>query len=548
MLSLSRTARAPHSFYQVFPKSDSANKTAIRLSCLILASCSLLAGCGGDVTANDPTVVSTDKGTVKGVQTATVRQFLGIPYAAPPTGSLRWKATQPATAWSSPRDASIFAPHCAQSASPFGIASSSEDCLYLNVYTPTTAGPFPVMFWIHGGALLTGEGDDYDPRALVAQGVVVVTINYRLGPLGFLSHPALTAEGGGASGNYGLMDQQAAMQWVKTNISAFGGDPANVTIFGESAGGLSTHSQIVSPLAAGLFHKAIVESGSYSLTPPTLAVAEGWGMNFANGAGCPDQSATCLRGLTVATVIANATALQAAGSTLPTVDGKVLTKTFADAFTSGSFNKVPIMEGTNQHEYSLLSADTIDIALGHAIGAGDYPTQVNALFGAALGAAVQASYPLTATQTPAQTLDNVLTDAVFTCNARKAAKLISAQGVTVYAYEFADANAPMVFVLPPRPEGYGAYHAAEIQYIFPGNQTIYFGAPFTASQTDLSAKMVGFWTTFAKTSNPNAAASTAVWPAYSAANDTYLSLTPGAIATTTQIAAAHKCSFWTPGF
>jgi para-nitrobenzyl esterase len=507
----------------------------------------VLTACGGDDDNSSPTV-ATDKGLVIGVRTDTMFSYRGIPYAAPPVGTLRWKAPQPATAWSAPRDASVFAPHCAQPASSFGIASSSEDCLYLNVYTPKTTGPYPVMFWIHGGALLTGESDDYDARALVAQGVVVVTINYRLGPLGFLSHPALTAEGGGASGDYGLMDQQAALQWVKTNIAGFGGDPANVTIFGESAGGLSTHSQIVSPLAAGLFHKAIVESGSYSLTPPTLAVAEGWGQAFATGAGCATQTAACLRGLSVATVMANATALQVAGSTLPTVEGRVLTKTFVDAFTSGTFNKVPMIEGTNQHEYSLLSAVTIDIALGHAITASDYPTQVNALFGATLGAAVQATYPLTASLTPAQTLDNVLTDAVFSCNARKAAKLISAQGVTLYAYEFADANAPMVFVLPPRPEGYGAYHAAEIQYVFPGNQTIYFGAPFTAAQTDLSSKMVSFWTTFARTGNPNAAGGNPTWPAYTAANDTYLALAPGAIATTTQISAQHKCAtFWTPG-
>ena len=506
-----------------------------------------LTACGGGDDNNSPSV-STDKGVVVGVQTETLLSYRGIPYSAPPVGALRWTAPQPATAWTPPRDASMFAPHCAQAASSFGVASSSEDCLYLNVYTPKTSGPFPVMFWIHGGALLTGEGDDYDARALVAQGVVVVTINYRLGPLGFLSHPALTAEGGGASGNYGLLDQQAALQWVKTNIAGFGGDPANVTIFGESAGGLSTHSQIVSPLAAGLFQKAIVESGSYSLTPPTLAVAEGWGQNFATGAGCTGQTTACLRGLSVATIIANATALQAAGSTLPTVDGKVLTKTFADAFASGTFNKVPMIEGTNQHEYSLLSAVTVDTVLGHAIGASDYPTQINALFGPALGGAVQAAYPLTMAQTPAQTFDNVLTDAVFTCNARKAAKLISAQGVTLYAYEFADANAPMVFVLPPRPEGYGAYHAAEIQYVFPGNQTIYFGAPFTAAQSDLSARMVSFWTTFAKTGNPNATGSGAAWPAYTAANDTYLTLAPGAIATTTQISAQHNCTtFWTPG-
>ncbi len=277
-------------------------------------------------------------------------------------------------------------------------------------------------------------------------------------------------------------------------------------------------------------------------------MAEGWGQAFATGAGCSAQTAACLRGLSVAAITANASALQVTGSTLPTVDGKVLTKTFVDAFTSGTFNKVPMIEGTNQHEYSLLSAVTIDIALGHAITASDYPTQVNALFGPTLGAAVQASYPLTASLTPAQTLDNVLTDAVFSCNARKAAKLISAQGVNLYAYEFADANAPMVFVLPPRPEGYGAYHAAEIQYVFPGNQTIYFGAPFTAAQTDLSNTMLSYWTTFAKTGNPNPAGANPTWPAYTATNDTYLTLAPGAVATTTQISTQHKCAtFWTPG-
>jgi para-nitrobenzyl esterase len=514
---------------------------------LVLSSAVVLTACGGSNDSSPP-IVTTDKGAVVGVDTGTLFAYKGIPYATPPVGALRWMPPQPAAAWTTARDASNFAPHCAQGASSFGVASTSEDCLYLNVYRPKGAGPFPVMFWIHGGALLTGEGDDYDTRALVAQGVAVVTINYRLGPLGFLSHPALTAEGGGASGNYGLMDQQAALQWVKRNIAAFGGDPANVTIFGESAGGLSTHSQIVSPLAAGLFQKAIVESGSYSLAPPTLAVAEGWGQNFATGAGCASQTAACLRGLSVATILANAAALQVQGSTLPTVDGKVLTQTFAAAFASGTFNKVPMIEGTNHHEYSLLSAVTVDIALGHAIGASDYPTQIDALFGATFGAAVQATYPLNSAETPAQTFDDVLTDSVFTCNAREAAQLITAQGVTLYAYEFADANAPMVFVLPPRPEGYGAYHAGELQYVFPGNQTIYFGAPFTAAQTDLSNKMIGFWATFAKTGNPNPAGSAAVWPAYTAANDTYLSLAPGAIATTTQISADHKCTtFWTPG-
>jgi para-nitrobenzyl esterase len=526
------------------------NASAMAAALLAFSLPFTLAGCGGDDDNPPANVVATDKGVVQGTSSNGVARYLGIPYAAPPVGALRWQAPVAASAWTNLRDASAFAPHCAQIAGPFGTASTSEDCLYLNVYTPSSGpGPFPVMVWIHGGALVTGESDDYDPTALVAKGVAVVTLNYRLGPLGFLSHPALSAEAGagGTSGNYGLMDQQAALRWVKTNIGAFGGDPANVTVFGESAGGLSTFSQIASPLAAGLFQKAIVESGSYNLTPPNLATAQTWGTNFATGAGCTDQSAACLRALPVATILANAAALQVSGSTAPTVDGKVLTMTLADAFSSGNFNKVSVLAGTNQHEYSLLSAVTIDVALGHQVTAAEYPAEVNGIFGATLGTAVQALYPLSATLTPAQTLDDALTDGIFSCNNRKAAKLLSAAGVTVYAYEFADANAPMVFNIPPRPEGYGAYHAAEIQYVFPGAKTIYFGAPFTAAQTDLSNQMVGFWSQFAKVGNPNASGST-TWPAYTAANDTYLTLAPSAIAPTTQVSTEHNCStFWTPG-
>jgi para-nitrobenzyl esterase len=511
----------------------------------IAAAASLLAGCGGSDDSDPNRVTLAGKGTLVGASTDVMRKWLGIPYAAPPVGSLRWKAPQPAANFGE-RDAGKFAPHCAQPASPFGQASSSEDCLYLNVYAPASGGGFPVMVWIHGGALLTGEGDDYDPTALVKQGVAVVTLNYRLGPLGFLAHPALTGEGGGSSGNYGLMDQQAAIKWVKDNIASFGGDPANITIFGESAGGLSTHSQIASPLAAGLFQKAIVESGSYNIATPTLAAGETQGQSFATKAGCTDQSAACLRNLPVATIVANSSAIQFTGTTLPVVDGKVLPLSLSDAFTSGKFNKVPVIEGTNQHEYSLLSAVTVDVALGHPITATDYPTQVNATFGATVGAAVQQAYPPASAPSPAWAYDNALTDAVFACNGRSIAKKLTANGATVYAYEFADANAPMVFAIPPRTEGYGAYHAAEIQYVWPTQQKIYSGAPFTAAQTDLSNRMVGFWTQFAKTGNPNASGST--WPAYTAANDAYLTLAPGAIAVNTAFSAQHKCSsFWTPG-
>ncbi|MFT3812167.1 MAG: carboxylesterase/lipase family protein [Acidovorax sp.] len=510
-----------------------------------LLACALTA-CGGS--GGDANTIATDKGVVTGKETAGYRQFLGIPYAAAPTGALRWQPPQPAAAWSGARDATRFAPHCAQLAAqpagPYGTASTAEDCLYLNVYTPKTGkGPFPVMFWIHGGSLMNGEGDDYDPTALVGQGVAVVTINYRLGALGFLTHPALSAEQGGASGNYGLMDQQAALQWVKANIKAFGGDPNNVTVFGESAGGLSVHGQLVSPLAAGLFHKAIIESGAYNLNPPTLAQAEARGQTFAASAGCADQSIACLRALPVGDVLANTTKINPAGSTLPTVDGKVLPASYAQAFASGNFNKMPIIEGTNQHEYSLQSATSIDLALGREMNADEYQTMVRTQFGAA-ASNILALYPVT--RTPAWAYDSLATDVGFSCNGRKIAQLVAAQGQPVYAYEFADANAPVVFDLPARVDGYGAYHASELQYLWPTQPLkIYYGAPFTAAQTDLSNKMVAYWAQFAKTGNPNVAGSPA-WPAYTQAGDTYLTLAPGAIAPSTTFGAEHQCAVWTP--
>ncbi|NEX63142.1 carboxylesterase/lipase family protein [Noviherbaspirillum galbum] len=508
----------------------------------------LVTGLTGCAEANrDSVTVDTDKGVLHGVETTTMRQYLGIPYAAPPVGSLRWKAPQPVANWPEVKQVNAYAKNCAQPASPFGQASTSEDCLYLNVFTPKGNGPFPVMVWIHGGALLTGESNDYDPTALVNQGVAVVTINYRLGPLGFLTHPALTAEGGGSSGNYGLMDQQAAMRWVKSNIAAFGGDASNITIFGESAGGLSTHSQIASPLASGLFQKAIVESGAYNLAAPALADAEKLGQSFATKTGCSDQSLTCLRNLPADKIIANSSAIQVGGTTLPTVDGKVLPLTLNDAFGSGRFNKVSVIEGSNQHEYSLLSAVTTDVTLGRPINASEYPVFLAGVVGSTLAPVVQGAYPLNSIETPAQTFDDVLTDAAFSCNGRKIARQLTANGATVYTYEFADKNAPMVFNIPPRPEGYGAYHAAEIQYVFPTTASkVYFGAPFTAAQTELSNRMVAYWAQFAKTGNPNASG-LPTWAPYSVAADSYQTLAPGNVGPNAQFAAQHKCAIWTPG-
>jgi para-nitrobenzyl esterase len=248
--------------------------------------------------------VITERGPIRGILTPALRKFLGIPYAAPPVGKLRWRPPKDHTRWSAPLDATRFGNHCPQDASVFGTASVSEDCLFLNVFTPNGAASeannshsYPVMVWIHGGALTVGESDDYVPTKLVQRGdVIVVTINYRLGALGFLAHPALNAESPDhISGNYGIMDQQFALKWVQRNIATFGGDPHNVTIFGESAGGLSVLSHLASPTAAGLFHRGIVESGAYELTLPTLADEESHGEAFAASVGCNDQSARCLR-------------------------------------------------------------------------------------------------------------------------------------------------------------------------------------------------------------------------------------------------------------
>jgi para-nitrobenzyl esterase len=484
-------------------------------------------------------VVHTDGGVVRGAALDGGRAFLGIPYAAPPVGSLRWRPPRPAAAWRGIRDATAFAPHCAQSGGPFGVASTSEDCLYLNVYTPSSAragAPFaPVMVWIHGGALVVGESDDYDPAALVAQGVVVVTINYRLGALGFLAHPALTAESPDhASGNFGLLDQQAALRWVQRNARAFGGDPGNVTIFGESAGGLSVQSQLASPLAAGLFHRAIVESGAYLLSPPTLASAEAAGSSFASQAGCADQTAACLRSLPLGTILAH----QPGAS--PTVDGHVLTQSLDSAFTSGAFNRVPVIEGSNHDEWRLFVAQAEAVS-GVPLSAAAYVPTVAATLGIPIAAAtaLTAAYPLGAYPSPSVALGALGTDAIFACNARRAAGLL-ARYVPTYQYEFNDPDAPQQF-FPGVSFPTGAYHAAELQYLFSFNR----GTPpqLRADQIELSRTMVRYWTRFARAGNPNSAPAPA-WPRYDPTTQPFQALVPGTSRAATGFGVDHKCALF----
>jgi len=513
--------------------------------------------------------VTAPDGTFEGKfdTTGAMREFLGIRYAQPVTGNLRWKAPQPVTPSIATQDATQFGNHCPQVPSPFGNGTSTEDCLFLNVYTPNRIGdrdsqgdddgPLPVMLWIHGGALVVGESDDYNASKLVSRGVIVVTINYRLGALGFLAESALSGESPDhISGNYGIEDQQEALKWVRRNIRAFGGDPQRVTVFGESAGGLSTFTNLVSPTAAGLFHRAIVESGAYMQTFPTLAQAQTAGANFASAVGCtqstPAAVLACLRALPVATILANQAAIFPPGTLgpSPNVDGKVLTQSIGTALASGDFNRVPLIDGTNHSEWNLFVAIDFDLTPGVGpVTSATYIPAIQATLGvnaiAATGIAALYPVPL-AFPTFDQGVGGLGTDAIFACAAHFADELAS-PFVPTFAYEFNDPNPPQNF-LPPVSFPYGASHASEIQYVFPEANPSGVGlnlaqVPLDANQQKLSDQMVDYWTQFAKFGDPNGFGHP-FWPGFHRDTQLMQSLVPPTPAPEANFAIVHQCTFW----
>ena len=511
---------------------------AVTLGALIAAPAVSASTGGGHPSPGGDPVVGTTTGAVRGTSSGPVNEFLGIPYAAPPVGALRWQPPQPAARWSGVRDATQFAPHCPQPATPFGQASMSEDCLFLNVFTPShkkAGAHHPVMVWIHGGALVTGESNDYIPAKLVEDGVTVVTINYRLGALGFLAHPAL-ADANGQAGDYGLMDQQAALRWVQRNIASFGGDRRNVTIFGESAGGLSTLSQVASPAARGLFSRAIVESGSYNPTQASLSSAEAAGEAFAAKAGCPDQTAACLRSLPVSTILAN----ENPGGYTPNINSEVLPQTLKTAFATGNFNRVPIMNGTNRDEWRLFVA--LSELTGHPVTAANYQSMISSTLGVSppVAAVIAAEYPLSAYPSPSVALGAVGTDAIFACPALAIDQSVS-NFTPTFAYEFNDENAPENF-LPPVSFPYGAAHASEIQYIM-DLPTVAFPGTLSSQQQQLATIMKSYWTNFAKRGFPSSFG-TPFWPHFDNVTQQMQSLVPPVPQTETNFANNHKCAFW----
>jgi para-nitrobenzyl esterase len=489
--------------------------------------------------------VTTDDGAVRGTTAGTVAEFLGIPYAAPPTGNLRWRPPAPLAGWRGVRDATQFGPGCPQvlTGNPFlPPGTISEDCLNLNVYTPAARpGPNrPVLVWIHGGGLVQDGGRNYDGTKLAADGAVVVTINYRLGALGFLAHPALASHG--AAGNYGLMDQQAALRWVQRNIARFGGDPHNVTIAGQSAGGLSVLAQMVSPGARGLFQRAIVQSGTFALNQRPLATAEAAGETFATAVGCPDQSAACLRSVPVSDLVAKF------GVEIPgVVDGSVLTQPIGTALANGQFARVPVINGiTHDEELLFVAGLGITVSQGTNIPlAGDPtdPANYQANIAQALGvsaaraAAIANEYPLSAYPNPVVAFSLLVSDASFACPALQVDRQTAARGVPAYAYQFNDDNAPVSFL--GRSLGL-ATHGAELPYLFDLPNT---PVMLTPEQQALAASMRTDWARFAGTGNPSSRA--LPWPSFNGTR--VLSLIPLQSQVTTNFATAHHCAFWAAG-
>jgi para-nitrobenzyl esterase len=526
-------------------------RAARTLSMLAVAGISIPPAAAGAQGTPQIKVVVADGGPVKGMITDYGRAFLGIPYAAPPVGELRWKAPQPVQPWGALLDATQLESSCPQNPGPFGLASTDEDCLYLNIYTPPVSTPvpeqsLPVMVWLHPGAFQVGDSGAQIPSELVGRGVVVVTLNYRLGVLGWLAHGALTAESPDAtSGNYGLQDQQAALQWVQNNIAAFGGDPSNVTIFGESAGGVSVHAHMVSEQSAGLFHRGIVQSGAYTLAFSTLADAEAQGAAFASQVGCATGDLACLRAVPVSAVLAAQNPLPSAY--VPRVDGFVLERNAIQAFSTGQFNHVPVIEGSTHDEFSLFVATTFFFR-NPPLPPLTYPQKIAVLLGLpqVLGPVIAAQYPLASYgNSEFAALTAIGTDAAFACNSLLAMSLLAPQ-VAVYGYEFDDPDAPMG-ALPQVPGfDYGAYHGSELQYLFDVRRTV--PAPdLDANQEQLSDAMQSYWTEFAATGDPNSAG-TPTWQQFrpTAGLFNLQLLTPPTPVPYlfTSFAADHKCQFW----
>jgi carboxylesterase type B len=483
-------------------------------------------------------VVRTGSGAVRGLRADGVDSYLGIPYAAPPVRALRWRPPQPPHRWTGVRAATAFGNRCAALASTNGPRTDSEDCLFVNVQRPVgTARGLPVYVFIHGGGLVNGSSNQADGAKIVRESnAIVVSMNYRLGVFGFLALPGLAR----GNGNFGFLDQQAALRWVRANAAAFGGDPGRVTVGGESAGGWSVCGHLVAPGSRGLFGRAMLQSGSCASRP--LAQSESASAAFATAAGCPNAATAvgCLRSRPAAAL------LDASGSFSPflTSGTSVLPVPTRQAVDAGAFARVPIVNGSNRDEGRTFSAGFIGGTEA------DYVDWVRTTFGAT-AEAVLARYPWPAHPTrftAAYLIGAIETDSGLLAGIGGCGTLglteAFARFTRTFQYEFDARNGPGLTPIP----GYvwGAGHAAELAYLFPSFDNGTPIAPtFDAAERQLSRDMIQYWAGFVFSGHPGGHG-LAPWPAINV-SQRILSLRPGGRSTTISVASyrhEHQCGFW----
>ena len=467
------------------------------------------------------TQVAIDSGRISGqfVLNTAVRAFLGVPFAAPPLGDLRWKPPQPVAAWQDVRPATSYGAQCMQPGRSktsvyyeyAGEQPTSEDCLFLNVWAPsdTRGGKLPVMVWIYGGGFQQGSAANpvFDGSRLAERGVVVVSVNYRVGLFGFLAHPELTAESPQrASGNYGLLDQLASLQWVKRNIAAFGGDPDNVTLFGQSAGAASVDFLFGSPLARGLFARGIAESFGVNKTTPTLATAEKNGLAVGDKVGA--RTLAELRKVPAQTLLDTKMAAN------PIVDGWVLPDSIYNIFASGREAPVPLLTGWNTHEGSTFP---------HASTLNAYQSWLKAKY-AGDADRILALYPAGDDEQAKASSKNVVRDGLFAWGVWSSARLHARNGYPTYLYHFSHPqplSAGQRYDEIDSADGLGTFHSSEYPYIFGTLDRL--SRAWTPADRALSEQLQATWTTYAYGGTPNAPGLPR-WPAFTETADTTMAL------------------------